>query len=233
MFDLAQKTGTELHDWDEKQLLYDVDAKLVPAEEAAEYSRLLWEDGLIAEAFRHADKHKDTIPKEESLFDFFTKRVKDAFKDLPPAEAEKRRLVLLNSARVWGAYVGTRIERQSLRFYWLEECIEGENPFVAGTYRRILDEVAKHALSKADIKLNTRVTSVEYKKDEAKSTVTTSDGGKQSFDEVVVTVPLGYLKRNKKTLLPGLAPRIDQAMDNLSYGNLDKVCLLIPVEIRR
>ena len=223
ILEIAGRSGTRLHAWEETQHLYDVDSTPLSADDAMLYGRLLWDDGLIAEAFRHSNKHKDTISPHESLWDFFVAQSEQLFKDLSPVEAARRRKTLLHVAKMWGAYVGSPIERQSLKYYWLEECIEGENPFVAETYHKILTEVAKKPLAEATLRLNTRVETIVTSKDSNQLQVRTVDGHQQAFDEVVVTTPLGYLKHNKDSLLPGLRPRIAQAIDNISYGCLDKV----------
>ena len=33
--------------------------------------------------------------------------------------------LVLQMAQMWGDFVGEPIEKQSLKFFWLEECIEG------------------------------------------------------------------------------------------------------------
>ncbi|PSK35901.1 Lysine-specific histone demethylase 1A [Elsinoe australis] len=223
ILEIARKTGTRLQAWDEAQQIYDVDKTPLSAEDAALYGGLLWDDGLIAAAFKHSEQHKGWIPASESLFDFFQAKVKDMFKDLDPKEAARRRTTLLNVSRMWGAYVGSPIERQSLKFYWLEECIEGENPFVAETYHKILPEVAKMALEKALIRLNTKVTHISPAQGSAPPSLTTPDGATYSFDEVVVTTPLGWLKRNPSVFVPPLSRPIQDAINNLGYGCLDKV----------
>ncbi|KAF2156454.1 FAD/NAD(P)-binding domain-containing protein [Myriangium duriaei CBS 260.36] len=228
ILELARKTGTRLHAWDESQQIYDVDSTLLSSEDAELYGRLLWDDGLIADAFRHSNEHKDTISPDESLWDFFTAKSKELFKDLTPDDAARRRSTLLHVAKMWGAYVGSPIERQSLKFYWLEECIEGENPFVAETYHKILHQVAEEAVAKADLRLNTRVKNVTHGQGNKQPSIQTSGADEHTFDEVVVTTPLGFLKRHGDAFLPGLKPRIAQAIDNLSYGCLDKVYFTFP-----
>ena len=52
--------------------------------------------------------------------------------------------------------------------------------------------------------------------------VTTSDNKTQYFDDVVVTVPLGWLKQHKDSV-HHLHPRIASAIDSISFGRLEKV----------
>jgi hypothetical protein len=52
--------------------------------------------------------------------------------------------------------------------------------------------------------------------------VTMSDGNEQYFDDVVVTTPLGWLKQHRESI-PQLHPRIESAIDSISFGRLEKV----------
>ena len=51
--------------------------------------------------------------------DYFRSEVKG--KKLDDASSK----LVFQMARMWGDFVGEPIEKQSLRFFWLEECIEG------------------------------------------------------------------------------------------------------------
>lgn len=55
-----------------------------------------------------------------------------------------------------------------------------------------------------------------------------SDGFRGSFQNVIVTAPLGWLKRNEDVFSPPLAPKISSAIRSLGYGNLDKVFIKFP-----
>jgi hypothetical protein len=59
-------------------------------------------------------------------------------------------------------------------------------------------------------------------------TVTTATGERYSFDEVVVTCPLGWLKQNTKTFSPALPDRLLGAIQSISYGRLEKVYVTFP-----
>lgn len=224
---IAKETQTQLHDWDEKQQLYGTDGSPLSPAEAAEYGSLIWEDGLIASAFNYSRTHTSSIPATESLLDYFREQVKLLFTDLDEGVAETKRETLLHITEFWGAYVGSPVSRQSLKYYWLEECIEGENPFVAGTYEKILKHVARPALEKAEIRLETKVATITSRGEGGRERpgFTLDNGEVVDFDEVVVTSPLGWLKRNKNAFVPGLTSDMEKAVDSLGYGSLDKVCL--------
>jgi hypothetical protein len=229
---IARDTKTILHAWDEEQSVIDSTGKSMDPAEAGEYGRLLWDDGLIAAAFKYSNEHSKAIPASRSLYDFFEEKAQELFTDLPDEEAQRKRLGLLQACEMWGAYVGSPVQRQSLKFFWLEECIEGENPFVAGTYEKILEAVAKTAREKAEIKLETKVVKVLSREKDvdgrAKPIIETTDGGRLVFDEVVCTMPLGWLKRNLNAFEPPLEPRLTKAIASIGYGTLDKVYITFP-----
>ena len=59
--------------------------------------------------------------------------------------------------------------------------------------------------------------------------VVTSSGETFAFDEVVCTMPLGWLKKNAAaTFEPALPPRLSQAIANIGYGSLEKVYMSFP-----
>ena len=103
---------------------------------------------------------------------------------------------------------------------------------MSSTYQRILKHVSEAALQRAEIRYNQPVVRIEAhpRKTHAEHHVTlsTADGQRHQFDEVVVTCPLGWLKRNKSAFTPDLPPRLTQAIDNISYGRLEKVYVTFP-----
>ena len=102
---------------DAARSVYDELGDMVKAETAIKHSELVW--GIIADAFRYSNEHHNSIPPEKSLLDFFESKVKD--KGLDEASSK----LVFQMAHIWGDFVGEPIEKQSLRFFWLEECIEG------------------------------------------------------------------------------------------------------------
>ena len=139
---VAEATGTQLFDWEEgsdAEAIFDAEGLRLDHAEASQYAELMWSDGVIADAFRYSNEHHDSIDPKRSLFDFFREKAECLFIDEPAEVARRKRQTFLPVADMWGAYVGSAVSRQSLKFFWLEECIEGANAFVAETYRKILD----------------------------------------------------------------------------------------------
>lgn len=106
-----------------------------------------------------------------------------------------------------------------------------ENLFVADTHEAILRSVAKSAMENAKIHLSKKVTSIEDKcrKGADPRVLVRTEGCNFEFDEVVVTVPLGCLKRGAPTFSPPIPSRISRAIMNASYSRLEKVYIAFPV----
>lgn len=137
ILDLAKETGTVTHSWDDRSSMFDEDGNLLPKKDTEEYDDTMWE--IITEAFKHSHQNSANISVDKSLFSFFQEKVIEKF---PGTEDnfEKKRKILLQICEMWGAFVGSPVYKQSLKFFWLEECIDG------GMLRL---ELAKKNLSKS------------------------------------------------------------------------------------
>lgn len=86
-------------------------------------------------------------------------------------------------------------------------------------------EIAKKPLAEASFYYRTKVKAVEAPNAlHAKVCVTLEGDQRHYFDDVIITTPLGWLKRHKGSIQP-LLPRISQAIDSISFGRLEKVNL--------
>jgi hypothetical protein len=205
------------HSWGERQVAFDPHGHLIPEKDVAEASEILWD--IIGDAFRHSHNHSAEISATESLMDFLKQKIDQRELDL------KQKDLLLQLSKEWGPFIGGTTEGQSLKFLWLEETLEGENLFCAGTYQKVLDLVSKSALEGARIVFEKKVTKIRSVETDEKNPVVTvefANGGMELFDEVVITAPLGWLKRNQNAFEPALPKRISEAISGLGYGNLDK-----------
>ncbi|KAG4433717.1 hypothetical protein IFR05_010798 [Cadophora sp. M221] len=219
ILDLARETDTPTHDWGEGFNIFDEDGKIL--KDGKSLNDTMW--GIIVQAFKHSADNTTTIDPKESLYDFFLEKVEEIF---PGKDESREREIMMQMTEMWGAFVGSPVQTQSLKFFWLEECIDGENLFCAGTYHKILERIAKPALTGAKVKLSTKVTSVESGSDEV--AVHTENGNTLEFDETVITCPLGWLKKNKAVFQPELPARFSQAIDAIGYGTLEKVYITFP-----
>lgn len=95
--------------------------------------------------------------------------------------------------------------------------------FIPTNYQKIFASISAIPLAQAHIQFNTVMSSIETVIDRPRPILlTTADGKKQYFDAIVVTTPLGWLKKHKESIHE-LHPRISSAIDSISFGRLEKV----------
>lgn len=95
--------------------------------------------------------------------------------------------------------------------------------FIPTNYQKIIASTSAIPLAQANVQFNTVMASVENVIGRPHPILlTTSDGRKQFFDDIVVTTPLGWLKKHKESIFE-LHPRISSAIDTISFGRLEKV----------
>ncbi|KAK4078871.1 hypothetical protein Purlil1_11809 [Purpureocillium lilacinum] len=133
---------------------------------------------------------------------------------------------------MWGSFIGDCWEEQSLKWFWLEECLDGDNLLVSASHEAILRRVAETVLSRAKVHLSTKVTSIRSITTEGVDPIVQvrAEDSRFEFDEVVITVPLGCLKREEPIVIPPMPPNLRQAIMNASYGSLEKVYISFPVD---
>ena len=122
MLDLVKQTDTDIGSFDNMSYVFGESGNLFPVDEGEKYTTLMW--AIIEDAFKHSNKLSADISAQESLYDFFLKKVVEKIPETEENWEEKRKIVLQVSEG-WGAFVGSPITKQSLKFFWLEECIEG------------------------------------------------------------------------------------------------------------
>jgi polyamine oxidase len=114
-----------------------------------------------------------------------------------------------------------RAERQSLRWMWNELEYAGNyfGDVPVGGYRRLVNAMA----AGVDVRLGVPVTEVAVAAGGAR--VRAADGRSEEGSHVVVTVPLGVLKRGALRFSPGLPPDRLAAIGRLGFGRFEKVAL--------
>ncbi|KAL5336981.1 hypothetical protein BJX70DRAFT_389629 [Aspergillus crustosus] len=221
---LAKKTNTTLSLLEgSSPCIFDSCGQLLDQDKATELVDLLWE--MISDAFKYSNQNCQQIPLTESLKDFILGQAVDR------GLSGEYQGLLLQIAEMWGGFVGDLLVKQSLKHFWLEECLDGENLFVANTHARILNALAESAQKHAAIITETRVISIENVNTNNKEYIVVKAANNRTFefDSVVVTVPLGLLKRaTAPTFSPPLTPQIRRAIDRAHYSSLEKVLVTFP-----
>lgn len=114
---IADSTKTTVEDFNENQVIFSRDGKPLDDELATKASEFVWT--TIDEAFEYSNTYKDSISPTRSLFDFFKDNVEKRT-DFSTVEKE----ACLEYGKLWGSYVGDPVEKQSLKFFCLEECLD-------------------------------------------------------------------------------------------------------------
>ncbi|MCJ1405921.1 hypothetical protein MMC11_009155 [Xylographa trunciseda] len=221
--DIAKETHTTVSDTGEEGYFVDEMGVVMQEDKANSLSDYTWQ--IITEAIDYSKENSERIAPTESLKDFFDKKLAES--DLNPDD----RKTVLQMARTLGSFTGDTWEKQSLRNFWLEECLDGGNLYVASTHRSIVERIAEAALLHGQIQFSTKVISVEARDDVngiPNVLIITESGKSLDFDEVVVTVPIGCLQRDIPRFSPPLPPRLTQAIKNTSYSRLEKVYITFP-----
>ena len=118
ILDLAKETATTtFHPNGESTHVYDESGKLLDEQKAARHTELFW--GILGKAFEYSNQESASIPQERSLMDYFHTIVKEKKLD------EDSSTLVLQLASMWGDFIGDTVETQSLKYLWLEECIDG------------------------------------------------------------------------------------------------------------
>lgn len=112
-------------------------------------------------------------------------------------------------------------ERQSLRWMWNEMEYEGHyfGDVPVGGYRRLVEAMA------AGVDLRLGVDVAEITRSAGGVRVRGVDGASEDGSHVVVTVPLGVLKRGAPRFRPALPPDRLAAIERLGFGRYEKVAL--------
>lgn len=114
--DLAHETGTVASSTGEGSDTFDQYGDHMDQKTAKLASDIFWV--IVTDAFKFSNS-VSSIPPNRSLHDFFIEKLDE--KELSRSEKS----IVLQMAQLWGAFIGDPIERQSLKYFWLEECIDG------------------------------------------------------------------------------------------------------------
>ncbi|KAJ5678905.1 hypothetical protein N7462_007149 [Penicillium macrosclerotiorum] len=209
---------------------------------ATAYYEEVWE--ILEMAMAHSRQNSTSISDSSSMMGFFRKEVRTRS---PRAEDPVTyEALMLQIVEMWGAFMGDECENQSLKNMWLDAGLEGsraaivyaiifeplvltnglDNLFVASTFKEILHNLFLPVANKATVRLGCEVTRIANGPHGV--SIEAGDGFRYVFDDVVVTAPLGWLKRNETVFSPPLTPALSTAISSIGYGNLEKVFIRFP-----
>lgn len=115
--EIARALSAPTHYFDSPGVGYDEDG--MPLAEMPEITSMFWD--LIGDAFLYSKSNTDIIDPMQNLGDHLIFKAREA-------GLEGERLKHMQQAmHMWGSYVGISVERQSLKFFWLELCLENSD----------------------------------------------------------------------------------------------------------
>lgn len=117
MIQLAQDTDSKLCSPGEDTRVYDSNGMPMNDERALDGSTTLWR--ILGDAFKKSNENCSTIEPNITLKDYLKERL------LASTFDEGLQHDVLELAETWGAYNGDPFEQQSLKWVWLEECLDG------------------------------------------------------------------------------------------------------------
>jgi len=147
-----------------------------------------------------------------------TQSFQTIFNSLYPTQANDRLWKYMLSAFL-EFNTGGDISKLSSKFFDDDEEFNGEDLIITNGFDKVTDFLAEGL----EIRLNTRVTSINYSN--TKSTIT-ANGDNIEADYVIVTVPLGVLKNNTISFTPALPTNKINAIANTNMGNVNKFLLV-------
>ena len=119
ILELAKQTQTVLCSIGDSTCVYDEQGSVIDNAKADQLFELVW--STISDAFRHSNESCSTIPSSTSLKDYFIETIGQS--DLK--EDDKK--LVYQMAEIWGSFIGDPLDKQSLKYFWLEECLDGGN----------------------------------------------------------------------------------------------------------
>jgi monoamine oxidase len=192
--------------------MFDYDGTKIPDEVARKQNDRFVD--MITELNKKADRLKKDVPLATLLQ---AKRKQLGLKGLENRLFDTN---LLNEIEI--EYAGD-VSKMSAKFFDFDQEMTGGDTCVLDGY----DKIIKYLSTGLDIQLGQTVTKVGINS-QRQGYVVTSEGKRLVADAVLVTVPLGVLKKKKIQFSPALPSRKRRAIRNIKMGLENKVILEFP-----
>lgn len=199
---LALESGT-------KSFLTDDDNVAVYDTNGAAYA-----DNILTSAQTQFGKALSAVQKAGNLNQSF----EEVFQSLYPSLANDRLWKYMLSASL-EFNTGADISKLSSKYFNDDHEFGGKDEIIVNGYDKVTDYLAQGL----DIRLNTRVSAVDYSGKKIKLTANESIF---HCDYVIITVPLGVLKHNAIHFTPALPTDKTTAIARVNMGNVNKFMLI-------
>jgi monoamine oxidase len=209
---IAKKTHTDMVLLDPAtSIVYDVAGKIISSDDKKKFEKKF--ENILAQAKEFALNLDKDISLAAAL-SHFIKRDQLSKVELDLFET---RLNFIEG------YIGASYENLSAQHWDDEETFSGGNNFLTSSYKPILDYIG----DSCPVQLNTVVTAVNVRNNNIEIIT-----NKNNFyaDAVVVTVPLGVLKKNRIAFNPPLPEYKQKALNHLGMGLFNLTAMKFPKE---
>ncbi|KAF9576182.1 hypothetical protein EC968_010305 [Mortierella alpina] len=198
----------------------------LPTDESNHYWSVVWD--LLDDAREYAEMNREHIPEDMSLKQWLSQYLESRQSTDPTADnymSEQDRRIVPALAMYWADENAIPIERASMKFLDAEKIFPGDHSLVLNGFDRIIKVLACE-LKGVRVLLEHIVDKIEYNESEVK---VSTNHGVFTADQVLVTLPLGVLKAQFKTLFsPPLPVSKELAIERLSFGTMFKIILFFP-----
>ncbi|KAL8840009.1 MAG: hypothetical protein Q9170_001493 [Blastenia crenularia] len=210
---LAEKAGSPIVACGAVHSICGSDGVWLSRKRAQRYYEEVWE--ILEMAMDESDENSSSLSNSAKMMDFFRQELQR--RRSQTEKPEPYEALMMQIVEMWGAFMGNECENQSLKNLWLDAGLEGD--IVTALWAVMSDNVA--------LRLGCEVTGIASY-GIAGVGIKVADGSQDIFHDVVVTAPLGWLKRNQHVFSPPLTPTMSTAIRSLGYGNLDRVFIRFP-----
>ncbi len=173
-----------------------------------------YSDNLLTTAEDQFNDALDTVESEGSVNQSF----QQVFNSLYPAQANNRLWKYMLSAFLEFNTAGD-ISKLSSKYFYDDEEFNGDDVIITNGYDKIADFLAQGL----DLRLNTRVSAIDYSNAKV---IITANGSTLEADYAIVSVPLGVLKNGAITFTPALPNDKSTAIAKTNMGNVNKFLLV-------
>jgi len=168
------------------------------------------------------EENMDTSVNMEQFYWQLVKEKIESLGILKPLEKEDLELCLASLSNELAQYVCDDLEKASLALYGNGQELPGGDVIVPDGLKTVIDAMAQIVPPEV-IKLGEEVTNIEWG---VEKLIITTKKSMYFCDHVIVTVPLGVLKKNHMNLFtPTLDKEKITAINNMGEGNLCKIFL--------
>jgi len=224
---LGEKVKVLGHDWEKENMpgYFYTSAGRVIKEEVSD---IAWD--IFEEIGKECQDYFTNVDIEEhdtsiSLKQFYWELVKEKIENLGPlkqTEEEDLELCLSTLSNALAEYICDDLEKTSLALYGSSRELPGGDVIVPEGLKTVIDAIAE-TIPPEVIKVGEKVTNIDWSVDKL---IITTEKSMLFSDHVIVTVPLGVLKKNHMSLFtPSLDEDKIRAINNMGEGSLCKIFL--------